>query len=115
MFNEFLPGNPSIYYGDEIGMEGFEDPLNRCFYQWENQNIYLQNFYKELAFLKNENKAIKCGDIFFQETEDNYIKYARKSQNEIVYIEVSRGDKPEHSGKTLFEVSADTIYARIYA
>lgn len=110
-----LPGNPSIYYGDEIGMEGFEDPLNRCFYQWENQNIYLQNFYKELAFLKNENKAIKCGDIFFQETEDNYIKYARKSQNEIVYIEVSRGDKPEHSGKTLFEVSADNIYARIYA
>ena len=26
-----LPGNPCIYYGDEIGMEGFEDPLNRCF------------------------------------------------------------------------------------
>ncbi|MBE6885663.1 MAG: glycoside hydrolase family 13 protein [Ruminococcaceae bacterium] len=110
-----LPGNPSIYYGDEIGMEGFEDPLNRCFYKWENQNTCLQNFYKELAFLKNENEAIKCGDIVFQETGDNFIKFARKSQNEIAYIVVSIGDKLECNGKTLLEVSADNIYARIYA
>jgi len=109
-----LPGNPSIYYGDEIGMEGFEDPLNRCFYQWENENTCLQNFYKELALLKNENEAIKCGDIVFQETGDNFIKYARKIQNEIVNIAVSLGDKIEHSGKILLEVSADNIYAFIY-
>ncbi len=109
-----LPGNPSIYYGDEIGMEGFEDPLNRCFYQWETPNTCLQNFYKELAFLKNENEAIKYGDIVFQEVGDNFIKYARKSQNKIVYIAVSLGDKLEHSGKLLLEVSADNIYAMVY-
>ncbi len=109
-----LPGNPSIYYGDEIGMEGFEDPLNRCFYQWKDQNTCLQNFYRELAFIKNENEAIKYGDIIFQEAGDNFIKYARKSQNKIVYIAVSLGNKIEHSGKPLLEVSADNIYAMIY-
>ena len=109
-----LPGNPSIYYGDEIGMEGFEDPLNRCFYQWEDQNICLQNFYKELAFLKNNNKAIKCGNIVFQDAGEKFIKYARKSQNEIVYVAVSFDEKPEHSGETLLEVSTDNIYAIIY-
>jgi len=109
-----LPGNPCIYYGDEIGMEGFEDPLNRCFYQWEEQNTSLQNFYKELASLKNKNKAIKCGDIIFEQADDNFIKYARKIQNEIVYITVSLGDKPELSGKTLLEVSSDNIHARIF-
>lgn len=27
-----FPGSPMIYYGDEAGMEGFEDPLNRGTY-----------------------------------------------------------------------------------
>ncbi len=109
-----LPGNPSIYYGDEIGMEGFEDPLNRCFYQWENQNTSLKDFYKKLAFLKNENNAIKCGDIVFMETGDKFIRFTRKSQNEMVYVVVSIDEKFEHGGKTLLEVSAENIYAVIY-
>lgn len=109
-----LPGNPCIYYGDEIGMEGFEDPLNRCFFQWEKQNTTLRNFYKELASLKNKNNAIKYGDIIFQETGDNFIKFARKSQNETVYIAVSIGEKREYDRDKLLEVSADNIYAVIY-
>ncbi len=109
-----LPGNPSIYYGDEIGMEGFEDPLNRCFFQWEKQDASLKNFYKELIFLKNENKAINCGDIIFQEVGNDFIKFVRKSQNEVVYVDVSIGKKCEHSKKTLLEISTDNIYAAIY-
>ena len=33
-----LPGIPCIYYGDEAGMEGWEDPLNRRCYPWGNEN-----------------------------------------------------------------------------
>ena len=109
-----LPGNPSVYYGDEIGMEGFEDPLNRCFYQWENPNTCLQNFYRELAFLKNENEAIKYGDIVFREVRDDFIKYARRSKNKTVYVVVSLGNRFEHENKTLLEVLADDIYAVVY-
>jgi glycosidase len=29
-----LPGVPSIYYGDEAGMQGYKDPFNRCCYPW---------------------------------------------------------------------------------
>ena len=29
-----FPGSPTVYYGDEVGMEGFEDPFNRQTYPW---------------------------------------------------------------------------------
>lgn len=33
-----FPGSPMIYYGDEAGMEGFEDPLNRGTYPWGRED-----------------------------------------------------------------------------
>ncbi len=109
-----LPGNPSIYYGDEIGMEGFEDPLNRAFYDWEHPNISLQAFYQKLTHLKNENKAVRGGDIIFQEAGDSFIEYARIAQNETVYVAVSLGKKIEKQGKILLEIATDDIYAVLY-
>jgi len=109
-----LPGNPSIYYGDEIGMEGFEDPLNRCFFQWEEQNVSLREFYKKLSFLKNQNEAIKRGDIVFREVGDKFIKFTRKWQSNVVYIDVSMEKELEYSGNPILEVYADNIKAVIY-
>lgn len=109
-----LPGNPSIYYGDEIGMEGFEDPLNRCFFRWDEQNTSLREFYKKLSFLKNQNEAINRGDIFFRDMGDKFIKFARKWQNNVVYIDVSMGEKTQYSGTPLLEISFDNINAVIY-
>ena len=33
-----LPGMPCIYYGDEAGMEGFEDPFCRACYPWGRED-----------------------------------------------------------------------------
>ena len=42
-----LPGNPQIYYGDEVAMEGYGDPFNRMF--WNDKN----DLYNILKFVKN--------------------------------------------------------------
>ncbi len=47
-----LPGVPSIYYGDEAGMEGYKDPFNRGFFPWGKENEELTEFYRSLGKIR---------------------------------------------------------------
>lgn len=47
-----LPGIPSIYYGDEVGVEGGEDPVNRRTYPWGRENQNILNHYKKLGVFR---------------------------------------------------------------
>ncbi len=45
----FLPGIPSIYYGDEIGMEGMKDPFCRACFTWDHIDKKILRFFKRLC------------------------------------------------------------------
>ena len=64
-----LPGVPSIYYGDETGMEGGRDPFNRMPYPWKYQDTEMLDFFKTLGMFRHENKEFSDGvfNIIYQE------------------------------------------------
>lgn len=58
-----LPGVPCVYYADEAGMQGGEDPFNRGCYPWGNEDKALIGFYKMLGALRRRNTCFADGDF----------------------------------------------------
>lgn len=49
-----LPGIPCIYYGDEAGLDGFDDPYSRKAYPWGKEDLDLFNWYKALTKMRQD-------------------------------------------------------------
>ena len=72
-----LPGSPSIYYADEAGMEGHNDPFNRRTYPWGRENADLLAHYRQLGQLRKENDVLRFGDIRFLYAQDGKLAFRR--------------------------------------
>lgn len=82
-------GVPYIYYGDEIGMTGENDPENRkcMIWDYEKQNIDIFNFYKKLISIRKQNKELIYGDYKEIYCKDNVLVFKRKyNEDEILVI-----------------------------
>lgn len=79
-FNTFIPGIPVVYYGDEIGMPGGNDPDCRrmmIFNQLNQHQQKLKNTVKELLFIRNSNLALIYGDTKVIHTDEKSITILR--------------------------------------
>ena len=57
------PAIPCIYYGDEIGMQGYSDPFSRQCFEWDNKNIDLKVWYSMAVALRKSSLAFSKGDF----------------------------------------------------
>ncbi len=89
-------GVPSIYYGDEIGMQGSFDPDNRRPMIWNqeewNQDIF--QFLKILIKLRNSYSELKKGS--FQELyyQDELFSYVRQLDENFTIVILNNNNKP---------------------
>jgi len=62
-----FPGAPSVYYGDEVGVTGGDDPYNRATYPWADRggkpDLDLLAEFKRLIRLRRENPVLRHGSL----------------------------------------------------
>ena len=77
-----FPGAPTVYYGDEAGMEGFEDPFNRGTYPWGHENRELIAYFARLGALRGARASLRRGSIEYLLAEENLLAFARDLDGE---------------------------------
>ncbi|MCL2545879.1 MAG: glycoside hydrolase family 13 protein [Oscillospiraceae bacterium] len=83
-----FPGSPCLYYGDEAGSEGYEDPLNRRTYPWGREDNELIAWHRELGELRNKNAALQEGGIEYHDCTDNVLCFTRMLGSKHVTVRV---------------------------
>lgn len=110
-------GAPSIYYGEEAGMWGADDPEDRKPYWWkgmkfapESRNNYQpgntafdpvgfnqQHFdwFKKLGQIRHSNKVLSEGKIKFLVTEGKKLSYSRYDDKDEIVVMFNAGESKE--------------------
>lgn len=93
------PGAPSIYYGEELGMQGGADPDNRRGMEWNRatQGNPMLRFYKRLIEIRNASRALQSGDpaILLADDGAKTLAYSRTFGDDVAIVALNRSDKPQ--------------------
>ena len=90
-----FPGSPTIYYGDEIGMEGFEDPFNRAPYPWDNGDNSVFALFQKLSALRNTRESLRSGSIRYYEAPAPVLAFERCANGEKSLTVVNASEKEQ--------------------
>ncbi len=111
-----LPGAPSIYYGDEAGMEGYGDPFCRRTFPWGRQEQQLHEHYRRLGRLRKDSPVLRLGDIQFFRAANLQLGFTRSYQGKTLKIYINRSsdnwDIPAGRvllGHNLLDVAGDGV------
>ena len=88
----FLPGNLSIFYGDEIGMQGMGNLANRRPFTWNNIDNELLEFFKGIGSIRKKEKFLESADLEIIDINGDYFVFKRVGEYEEVLVYVSRAN-----------------------
>ena len=89
-----FPGSPTVYYGDEAGMEGYEDPLNRRTFPWGQEDEELLRWYRKLGQLRGGRLSLQRGDICYLYADGSGLALRRQWDGEVTTAAMNSGKEP---------------------
>ena len=116
-----LPGVPCIYYGDEAGVQGFEDPMNRATYPWGREDEDLVKHYKSLGELRKTYADFFAGETVFI-PDGQLVIFERRAKGQRLTVFANANPYPVHrkifaldgSGHVLEDVNVEPMSVQIY-
>ena len=89
-----LPGVPCVYYGDEAGLQGWEDPFCRRCFPWGHEDEIIVSWYKSLLAIRKQNPAFAGGSYRTIYAENGAFFFEREGNSQIATVAVNLGDAP---------------------
>ena len=118
-------GAPTVYYGDEIGMVGADDPDDRRAFTWGKGNQEIVEWYATLAAIRNSYSALRTGSVeVFETGSQNVMGYVRRdaetamvvlannSQNDMsITLNLSELNITASELADVIDLTCETVYA----
>jgi len=99
-----LPGMPSMYYGDEVGMEGASDPFCRGTFPWGQEEEDTLALVKETFRLRAERPVLRRGFLELSTEGDDTLIIHRFAKDGLDVF-----GEPLEDGPFLLRISRDAI------
>lgn len=85
-----MPGIFSVFYGDEVGIQGYGNLLNRKPFPWDNKDEGLLEFFRIIGGIKRRDAFLRTADISLKDVNPNYLVFERFKDDQRGLILVNR-------------------------
>ena len=97
LFQMTMPGAPCIYYGDEIGMTGANDPFCRAAFPWHDKaqwNQTLLDFHRRAIALRHQHAVLRTGAYSTIYADEGVFGFIRTLGNQHAIVLFNRTHEP---------------------
>ena len=92
-----LPGAPSVYYGDEIGLQGELDPFSRGSFPWDHPDRWdheLLGTFRATAALRHAHRVLRHGETRVVAAIASTVAFLRSEGDDHALVVVNAGEQP---------------------